>query len=159
VQLVDEAIANVRELSQLLRPVILDDFGLDAGLRWLTEKFGQRVRIKIEYESHLAGRLESKTETHLFRIAQEGLTNIARHSQATNVIITLKAEADTVRLTILDNGRGLSPDRQESPASLGLIGMRARARECGGTLALLPVQPNGLRIVVEVPLHLVEPDA
>lgn len=159
VQLVDEAIANVRELSQLLRPVILDDFGLDAGLRWLTEKFGQRTRIKIEYESCLAGRLHSDTETHLFRIAQEALTNIARHSQATKVIIMLEAEVAIVRLTIIDNGCGLAPDRQESPASLGLIGMRARARECGGTFTLQPVQPNGLRIVVEVPLRLIEPEA
>lgn len=159
VQLVDEAIANVRELSQLLRPVILDDFGLDAGLRWLTEKFGQRMRIKIEYQSCLAGRLQSETETHLFRIAQEALTNIARHSKATKVIIHLEAEAAIVRLSISDNGCGLAPDRQESPTSLGLIGMRARARECGGTLDLQSVQPNGLRIVVEVPLRLVEPEA
>ena len=159
IQLVDEAIANVRELSQLLRPVILDDFGLDAGLRWLTEKFGQRMRIKLEYESCLAGRLQSETETHLFRIAQEALTNIARHSQATKVVIHLEAEAAIVRLSISDNGCGLAPDRQESPTSLGLIGMRARARECGGTLDLQSVQPNGLRIVVEVPLRLVEPEA
>ena len=159
VQLVDEAIANVRELSQLLRPVILDDFGLDAGLRWLTEKFGQRMRIKLEYESYLAGRLQSETETHLFRIAQEALTNIARHAQATKVVVHLEAVAAIVRLSISDNGHGLPPDRQESPASLGLIGMRARARECGGTLDLQPVQPQGLRIVVEVPLRLVEPEA
>lgn len=159
IQLVDEAIANVRELSQLLRPVILDDFGLDAGLRWLTEKFAQRMRIKLEYESYLAGRLQSETETHLFRIAQEALTNIARHSQATKVVIHLEAEAAIVRLSISDNGCGLPTDRQESTASLGLIGMRARARECGGTLDLQPVQPNGLRIVVEVPLRLVEPEA
>lgn len=159
VQLVDEAIANVRELSQLLRPVILDDFGLDAGLRWLTEKFGQRMRIKLEYESYLAGRLQSETETHLFRIAQEALTNIARHAQATQVVVHLEVVAAIVRLSISDNGHGLPPDRQESPASLGLIGMRARARECGGTLDLQPVQPQGLRIVVEVPLRLMEPES
>ncbi len=158
VQLVDEAIANVRELSQLLRPVILDDFGLEAGLRWLTEKFAQRMRIKLEYESYLAGRLQSETETHLFRIAQEALTNIARHSQATKVVIHLEAVAAIVRLCISDNGSGLPPDRQEAPTSLGLIGMRARARECGGTLDLQPVQPQGLRIVVEVPLRLMEPE-
>jgi signal transduction histidine kinase len=151
--LVDESISNVRELSQLLRPVILDDFGLDAGLRWLTEKFGQRARMVVEYESRIASRLHSSTETHLFRIAQEALTNIARHSQATKVHITLEVEGAVVRLTILDNGCGLSPDREESSTSLGLIGMRARARECGGTLDLQMAQPNGLRIVVEVPLR------
>jgi signal transduction histidine kinase len=159
IHLVDEAIANVRELSQLLRPVILDDFGLDAGLRWLTEKFGQRVRVKVEYESSIAGRLHSDTETHLFRIAQEALTNIARHSEATRVNITLQAEVTIVRLIIADNGKGIQPDRQESSSSLGLIGMRARARECGGTLELQSINPNGLRIVAEVPLRLVKNEA
>jgi signal transduction histidine kinase len=154
VQLVDEAIANVRELSQLLRPVILDDFGLDAGLRWLTEKFAQRTRIKVEYESSLAGRLQSDVETHLFRIAQEALTNIARHSKAGRVNMTLEAEASIVRLAIADNGIGLPEGRQEATGSLGLIGMRARARECGGRLLLQPVQPRGLRVLIEVPLRL-----
>jgi len=158
VHLVDEAIANVRELSQLLRPVILDDFGLEAGLRWLSEKFSQRTRIKVDYECTLAGRLLPDTETHLFRIAQEALTNIARHSQATKILITLAAEVAIVRLVVQDDGCGISPDRQDSTASLGLIGMRARARECGGTLDLQSVQPSGLRIVVEVPLKLVNTD-
>ncbi len=151
VHLVDEAIANVRELSQLLRPVILDDFGLDAGLRWLTEKFGQRVRVKTDFVSNLETRLHSQTETHLFRIAQEALTNIARHSEATQVRLSLVLQKQQVILTVEDNGCGLNPQLQESKHSLGLIGMRARARECGGTLALESVQPKGLRVVVTVP--------
>jgi signal transduction histidine kinase len=159
VQLVDEAIANVRELSQLLRPVILDDFGLDAGLRWLTDKFGQRMRIKIDYSSSLASRLKESTETHLFRIAQEALTNIARHSQATEVVMRLEAIDGIVRLSISDNGCGLPTNRQEAPTSLGLIGMRARARECGGSLALQTVEPTGLRIIAEVPLRIAENEA
>jgi signal transduction histidine kinase len=153
---VDESITNVRELSQLLRPVILDDFGLDAGLRWLTEKFAQRARVSVAYTSNLTERLHSETETHLFRIAQEALTNIARHSQAKEVQILLEKIPSKVRLSVEDNGCGLPPERLESSSSLGLIGMRARARECGGTLDLQIVQPNGLRIVVEVPLRLVE---
>jgi signal transduction histidine kinase len=153
--LVDESITNVRELSQLLRPVILDDFGLDAGLCWLTEKFAQRARVSVDYTSNLTERLHSETETHLFRIAQEALTNIARHSQATEVQILLEKASSTVRLSVQDNGCGLPLERLESSSSLGLIGMRARARECGGTLDLQIAQPDGLRIVVEVPLRLV----
>jgi signal transduction histidine kinase len=156
VQLVDEAISNVRELSQLLRPVILDDFGLDAGLRWLTEKFGQRTRIQVNYESTLETRLQSDTETHLVRIAQEALTNIARHSRATEISIRLEIKGAQVHLTVEDNGNGIGPDRQESRHSLGLIGMRARARQCGGTLNLESVDPHGLRIKVEVPLRKAE---
>ncbi len=154
--LVDQAIANVRELSQLLRPVILDDFGLDAGLRWLAEKFAQRTRIEVACAADLGGRLHNSLETHLFRIAQEALTNIARHSGATRVKITLSAAGDQVILRIEDNGRGLPAQPVPTRHSLGLIGMRARARECGGTLALEKGSLNGLAIVVTVPLRIAE---
>lgn len=157
VSLVDESIANVRELSQLLRPVILDDFGLEAGLRWLVERFGQRARMDVTFESSLAARPDAVVETHLFRIAQEALTNIARHSNARSVRIGLAQEGDVIVLEIQDDGDGIPADRKGDPASLGLIGMRARARECGGTLMLEPVLPHGLRVVAQVPF--VQPSA
>lgn len=156
-QLVDQAIANVRELSQLLRPVILDDFGLDAGLRWLAEKFAQRTRLQVDYESDLETRLHSDTETHLFRIAQEALTNIARHSRATQVDLRLRVQRATIQLLVQDNGIGIDPERSsQSRHSLGLTGMHARARQCGGRLSLEDVDPHGLRIFVEVPLRTAE---
>lgn len=156
VALVDQAIANVRELSQLLRPVILDDFGLDASLRWLTEKFAQRAQVDMVYESEIETRLRSDLETHLFRIAQEALTNIARHSKATRVKIQLTTEMDRLQLVVEDNGCGLPPEREKSRQSLGLTGMRARARECGGRLELLSVRPHGLRVVVSTPIRIAE---
>lgn len=152
--LVDESIANVRELSHLLRPVILDDFGLDAGLRWLAEKFGQRTRLKVDYASAFTGRLADETETHLFRIAQEAFTNIARHAEATEVKISLEHRDKTIRLTIEDNGKGLPNQTGEiihSP-SLGMVGMRARARQSGGELTAISIVPQGLRIEVVIPL-------
>ena len=154
--LVDESIANVRELSHLLRPVILDDFGLDAGLRWLAEKFGQRTRLKVDYVSDFTGRFADETETHLFRIAQEAFTNIARHSEATAVKVSLEHRDQNIRLTIEDNGKGLpnhTGDIIHSP-SLGMVGMRARARQSGGELTAMSVMPQGLRIEVVVPLQL-----
>jgi signal transduction histidine kinase len=152
--LVDESIANVRELSHLLRPVILDDFGLDAGLRWLAEKFGQRTRLKVDYDSDFTGRLADETETHLFRIAQEAFTNIARHSEATEVKVHLVHRDQKILLTIEDNGKGLPNHTGEiiySP-SLGMVGMRARARQSGGELTASSVMPQGLRIEVVIPL-------
>lgn len=152
-QLVDDSIANVRELSQLLRPVILDDFGLDAGLRWLVEKFAERTRLRAEFEATGIGRYADETETHLFRIAQEALTNIARHSGATRVRVTLRADAGDIRLVIEDDGRGLPPPDAtgiERP-SLGMVGMRARARQSGGELRTERVEPHGLRLEVTVP--------
>lgn len=150
-QLVDDAIANVRELSQLLRPVILDDFGLDAGLRWLTDRFGERTGIHTDYSSTFHDRLPDETETHLFRITQEALTNVARHSGATRVTIELATEGDRVRLSIEDNGRGLSEDAGKLRASLGLTGMRARAAQTGGNLTVSRPPQGGLRIDVVVP--------
>ena len=151
--LVDESIANVRELSQLLRPVILDDFGLEAGLRWLAEGFAQRTRIKVDCDSTCPGRFADETETHLFRIAQEALTNIARHAEATRVVIQLALEDKNIRLSIVDDGKGLPADETESPPSLGMVGMRARARQCGGELSVTPAQPSGVRIEAVVPVH------
>jgi signal transduction histidine kinase len=151
VKLVDEAIENVRSLAQLLRPVILDDFGLAAGLRWLADGFAQRTRMQVECELSEQGRLHMDTETHLFRIAQEAFTNIARHSQATAVQIALTRVGDDVRLAVEDNGRGLGLQRGQPTHSLGLVGMRARARECGGKLRMEDAAPSGLRIVVDVP--------
>ena len=154
--LVDESIANVRELSQLLRPVILDDFGLEAGLRWLAEGFAQRTRIKVDCDATCPGRFADETETHLFRIAQEALTNIARHAEAKRVTIQLALEDKNIRLSIVDDGKGLPAEETESPPSLGMVGMRARARQCGGELNVSAAQPHGVRIEAVVPVHLPE---
>lgn len=151
VQLVDSAIANVRELSQLLRPVILDDFGLDAGLRWLGERFSQRTSIQVDYQSSFTWRLPDETETHLFRIAQEAFTNIARHSGASQVRMELSAGDGMVCLKVEDNGRGLSQEEGGYSPSLGLTGMRARARQAGGEFGTSKPAGGGLMIEVTVP--------
>jgi signal transduction histidine kinase len=148
VKLVDESISNVRELSQLLRPTILDDFGLDAGLRWLVERFSERTRIAVDYRSTFDGRLGDETETHLFRIVQEAFTNIARHSEAKKVSIYLRAENGSVKLTISDDGHGLAEDRRNG---MGLSGMRARARSAGGELKLTSKPGEGVTIEVWAP--------
>lgn len=157
-QLVDGAIANVREMSQLLHPVILDDFGLDAGLRWLTDGFAQRTGLRTNYVSTFNERLDDETETHLFRIAQEALTNVARHSGASVVRAELVLEDDGhVRMAIEDNGRGLRG--LESQPSIGLIGMRARAREIGASLRFDVPAGGGLRVEVAVPRRRQEKEA
>jgi signal transduction histidine kinase len=152
-QLVDEAIRNVRELSQLLRPVILDDFGLDAALRFLSDGFMQRTGIDVQYTSDFEGRVQDETETHLFRIAQEALTNIARHSGATQVKIQLHAEQARLHLHISDNGRGLDSEHAPESSGLGMIGMRARARSTGGELQVQSQKGSGVRIGIWVPMQ------
>ncbi len=177
--LVDESIGNVREMSQLLRPTILDDFGLEAGLRWLSEGFAARTGIDVQMESGFSGRLADETETHLFRIAQEALTNVARHAEARHVVIRLEPDGDHIRLTIADDGRGLTGGRSgghpidetagiPNGRGMGMIGMRARARSAGGDLSVRspagsrgtaradppgPNGPPGVLIEVRVPLR------
>jgi signal transduction histidine kinase len=150
--LVDEAIGNVRQMSQLLRPTILDDFGLEAGLRWLVEGFTHRTGIQTEFKSTISGRLPDETETHLFRLAQEALTNVARHSGAHTAEVTLDTRRDEVCLSIRDDGHGL-PAGGAAAGGMGMIGMRARARSVGGDLAVHSKDGKGVEIEVRVPAH------
>ncbi len=159
VRVIDEAIDNVRELSQLLRPVILDDFGLDAGLRWLTDGFTQRTGITTHYTSNFERRVSDEIETQVFRIAQEALTNVARHSGANDVSIHLTLAQDRLRLTVEDNGRGM-PEDASAPRgpSLGLVGMRARAADVGGEFSLSRAPAGGVRLTVDIPVPVMEAD-
>jgi signal transduction histidine kinase len=153
VLLVKDAIGTVRELSQLLRPSTLDDFGLASSLQWLAESFAQRTQIAVEPKLAFEGRLQGDIETHLFRIAQEALTNVARHSGATSATVSLFEDNGRLHLSVTDNGRGLPAGRSPSSrGGFGLIGMRERMRAAGG---LLRVQSagSGVTVVAEVPLH------
>lgn len=153
-RLVDQAIGGVREMSQLLRPTILDDFGLDAALRSLAESFSQRTGIEVHFESNLAGRrLPDDVETNLFRIAQEALTNVARHAQASQVSIHLHSQNEAVALKVRDNGRGFEAGVRRAGDGLGLAGMQTRARGCGGTLRLDSAPGKGLTIEVTCPIE------
>jgi len=156
VTLLDEILSGVRELSQLLRPVILDDFGLDAGLRSLCARFSERTQIIIEFESTFTGRLSDQLETHLFRITQEALTNVARHSGASLVKVSLHTHDDFICLQISDNGRGLVKEDVRDHPSLGMVGMRARARHLGGVLRVDSPSEGGVIITVDVPIQLDE---
>jgi signal transduction histidine kinase len=157
-RVVEEAIGNVRELSHLLRPTILDDFGLDASIRWLAERFTQRTGIAVDYHSSFNGRLPDETETHLFRIVQEALTNVARHSGASRVSIDMRTSGDRVCLTLEDNGRGLEPGEGQGSSGMGMIGMRARARSAGGELTVKSRRGAGVQIEVWAPLAGARPD-
>src|SRR5580698_8117593 len=151
IKLVDDAINNVRTLSQLLRPTILDDFGLDAGIRWLAERFSERTGIDADYRSHFDGRLADETETHLFRIVQEALTNVARHANASRVTIFLRVENGNIRLTLSDNGRGF-PQSPPGHTGMGLTGMCARARSAGGDCAISSTSGGGVTVDVTAPI-------
>ncbi len=148
--LTESAIRNVRELSQLLRPTILDDFGLEAGLRWLCDRFQTRTGIRVAFDSNLGVRLTDDLETHVFRIAQEALTNVARHSKAAGVEVKLSRANGDVRLVIADDGQGFEP-RTGAGRGLGMVGIRARARSAGGELSVETSAGKGVRIEARIP--------
>jgi signal transduction histidine kinase len=152
VRLVDDAIGNVRQMSQLLRPTILDDFGLEAGLRWLVEGFAARTGIDVNFESNFGGRLPDETETHLFRIAQEALTNVARHATGVkHVTVQLAASDNSICLAVKDDGQGFDPGPHRR-RGMGMIGMRARARSTGGDFSVRSRPGEGVVIEVRAPL-------
>jgi signal transduction histidine kinase len=154
-QLVDQAIKDVRDMSQLLRPTILDDFGLEAALQSLCDSFSVRTGVSVSFNSNFNGlRLRDETETHLFRIAQEALTNIARHSKATAVSINLDRKGEEVKLRIQDNGAGFELEKQRTGGGLGLAGMETRARGCGGILHFATSPGKGVQIEVVCPTGL-----
>lgn len=152
--LVDGALRNVRELSHLLHPTILDDFGLGPGLRWLSEKFSERTGIAVRYESNFSDRLPEDVELHLFRIAQEALSNVARHSKAQRVEIALQENRSQVRLRIADDGVGLPEPGTAVERGFGMVGMRARARSAGGELVIHSRPGQGVTVEATVPKRL-----
>jgi signal transduction histidine kinase len=132
----------------LLRPSTLDDFGLDTSLGWLADGFSQRTGIKVDYVSSGVQRTDGESETQLFRIAQEALTNVARHANATLVRMELQRSGNALVLTVSDNGMGL-PDTKTG-TGLGLVGMRARSRAANGTLTVSSCPGKGVTIKAEI---------
>jgi len=116
----------------------------------LTERFEERTQIAVTYSSNAERRLDEEQETHLFRIAQEALTNIARHAEATKATVELDTRGGAVALRIFDNGRGLAQSASKE-LSLGMVGMRARARRVGGDFKAANRNSGGLEIEVLAP--------
>ncbi|MBM3797984.1 MAG: hypothetical protein FJW31_28975 [Acidobacteria bacterium] len=137
-------------MSQLLRPRILDEFGLDAGLRELARGFSQRTGITVDYHSRVRERMAPLVETHLFRICQEALTNVSRHSSAAKVDVSLTRRQSRLELTVADDGGGLASE-SGSRHGMGIAGMRERAEVIGGGLTVLSRPGAGVTILVQVP--------
>jgi len=154
------AISEVRRISRDLRPGALDDLGLGPALKALVEEFEDRTGITTRFETVVfRNRLDENAKIALYRIAQEALTNVERHSSATEVAIDLRGHRQGATLRIADNGKGLSPDRR---SGLGLRNMEERAAQLEGTLRILAStgkSSTGTVIEVSIPLtHLLSPE-
>jgi signal transduction histidine kinase len=152
----DSALEGVRRFSQDLRPSILDDLGLLPALEWLVTDLergnGVKTKVAISGDKH---RLAPEKELTVFRIAQEVLSNIRRHSRAQAVEMALDFGDDALTLIISDNGQGFSmPERTSDLAlsgKLGIIGMRERARLIGGTLIVQSEPGAGTTVTLRIP--------
>jgi signal transduction histidine kinase len=154
---IDGTLRSVRRIATALRPSILDQLGLAAALEWQGQEFGSRTGIEVVMELCPDGPpIPDHLGSSAFRVLQESLTNVARHSGATRVTIRLIQTAELLTLEIADNGVGIPPDRIAGTASLGLVGMRERAVACRGELRITGVPNAGTTVRLTVPLT---PDA
>jgi signal transduction histidine kinase len=151
-ELVVATLRDVRRLAVELRPKVLDDFGLVPALERLTEGFGAQTGIGIRFESGLAAeRLPAEVETALYRIVQESLTNIVKHSHARNVSVVLVRKPGAVAAVIEDDGQGFDPAAVRD-GGFGLEGMRERVGLLDGRLQVESGEGSGSTLVAEVPV-------
>jgi signal transduction histidine kinase len=150
--LLDATIRSVRRIISELRPRLLDDLGLTAAIEWQVNDFQKRTGIPVDlsiYPREIL--LDSERSTAIFRILQESLSNVARHSKATHVAIGLTEIDGIVELDVKDNGQGMRPDQLGNNRSFGLVGIQERARSLGGTAAISGSLHEGVRVVVRFP--------
>ncbi|EAR50406.1 sensor histidine kinase [Oceanicola granulosus HTCC2516] len=155
------AIQEVRRISRDLRPGMLDDLGLGPAIKALTDDFAARTGIEVEFETVVfRNRLDEEARIALYRVAQEALTNIERHSGATRVSVSLKGHRTGAMLRIADNGRGIDARRRGARSGgLGLRNMAERVEQLEGTLRILATHP-GTVIEAQVPLtHMLTPES
>jgi signal transduction histidine kinase len=144
---------SVRRLAVELRPKALDDFGLVPALERLGEAFGTDSGITVDVEANLdEARLPAELETALYRIAQEALTNVAKHADAKHVSVVVSRRVGSVSVVVEDDGRGFGSIGSDS-GGLGLVGMKERVGLLGGRLAIESTEGSGTAIVAEVPLR------
>jgi PAS domain S-box-containing protein len=150
---IDGAVDKVREICTDLRPSILDDFGLPAAIEWHCQDLQKKTAITfVTKMDNSAAAIDKKLASVLFRIFQEGVTNVLRHAEASMVRVTLKKRMDDLVLRVADNGKGISKKSIVSPRSLGIIGIRERVRFWNGKLTFLRGRDGGTTMVASVPL-------
>ncbi|MFK7744064.1 MAG: cache domain-containing protein [Roseobacter sp.] len=161
IETLGDAISEVRRISRDLRPGMLDDLGLGPAIKNLTDEFGERTGMATKFSTVVfRNRLDSNAKIALYRIAQEALTNVERHSQATQVKVDLRGHARGATLSIEDNGCGLNASQSIPSMGLGLRNMQERIEQLDGQFSVYPARSGtGTVVEVSVPLsHLLPPE-
>ena len=151
--IVEHTVEELRRIVAALSPAMLERLGLEAAIRQLAARFGKmhpaavRVRVSGTWEA-----LPRQSQEVIYRVAQESLQNIAKHSQATRVNLLLQSTDRSIRLSVSDNGAGFAKEAALSkPMSFGLAGMRERARLLGGTLTIRSAPGKGVKVMLQLP--------
>lgn len=151
--MLDQTVRTVRRISSELRPSLLDDLGLIAAMEWQLQEFKKRSDIKTSFtapENEI--KLPDMVKTGLFRIFQESLTNVVRHSNAKKMVISLEYKNNDFILSIADDGKGFDKDKIADKRTLGILGMKERTSMIGGKYEITSEPGKGTVVVVTVPL-------
>ena len=152
--LLNRAIVETRTISHLLHPPLLDEIGLESALAVYTDGFAKRSGIAVTMGvAPDLGRLDSDIETALFRVVQECLLNVHRHSQSTTASVSLAPENGDIKLQVRDEGVGMTPPESPDTTGLGvgLLGIRERIRQLDGKLEIVSAKGKGTLVVATVP--------
>lgn len=142
---------KVRGLSQTLHPSILEEMGLESTIAWYLSTVEKQLGLQVAYaRDGITAKVDDTTGIHVYRVLQEAVNNVARHSGATRAWVRLRCDAGTLKLEVEDHGKGF--DVETSPRGLGLVGMRERAELLGGALALSRPPEGGTVVRLTVPL-------
>jgi PAS domain S-box-containing protein len=150
--LIDRAIGEVRAMATRLRPGVLDNLGLVDALDWFIGEFEKRSNVTCNFRHLDVPKVDDRIATSAYRIAQEALTNVARHSAAARVDVSLWSREGSLLLSVEDNGRGIDPRALAESRGLGVAGMRERAELIGGSLAVRSRPGGGTRVELTIPL-------
>jgi two-component system sensor histidine kinase UhpB len=152
-ELIDSTTKMVQRISAELRPKILDSLGLAAAVEWQAREFQKRTGIGAQFRQNFElPSIDENVTTGVYRIVQEALTNVARHSKATNTEITMQLRDGALHVEISDNGKGFDEALLAHPESLGLLSMQERARIIGGKVSITGSPGKGTRISLDTPL-------
>ena len=156
IDLTERSLVEVRTISHLLHPPLLDEVGLESAARWYVDGFAKRSGLKVNLQlARIANRFPKEVELALFRVLQESLTNVHRHANATSIEIVLACHDGSVTLAVQDDGKGISRDilkryRSGLASGVGLAGMRERLAELDGILEV-EARPRGTVVKATIP--------
>jgi len=151
-RVIDATILSVRRIASELRPSVLDDFGLVAAIEWQAQEFERKTEIPCVFKADTDSLdFGPESNTAVFRIFQEALTNVARHADANRVLVDFQTSNGDVVMTVRDNGKGIYINRIKQQQSLGILGMQERTRLIGGELDIGTLPDGGTGVELKVP--------